>query len=359
MLKQLTLITLKKIDNMKKKKNNLTIRNSTAEFLIFTSQANRDGIEVRVEDENVWLTQKLIAKLFDVHVATINEHLKNIFNSDELDENSVVRKFLITAGDGKNYNTKHYNLEAIITLGYKINSERATNFRRWATRVLKDFTLRGYVLDDVRLKNGAFLSKQYFKDLILEIRDIRESERNFYQQITDIYATAMDYDLNSSTTKDFFANVQNKLHFAVHGHTAAELIMGRANHKKDYMGLTTWKKSPGGKIIKSDVVIAKNYLSEKEIKSLNRIVTMYLDYAEDQAENGIPMTMKDWATKLNAFLQFNNNELLEDFGKVSSVIAQSFAESEFNKYRPIQDKLFESDFDREVKKLIKKNDKNT
>ena len=330
----------------------LTIRNSTAEFLIFTSQANADGIEVRVEDENVWLTQKLIAKLFDVQIATVNEHLKNILTSDELEENSVIRKFLITASDGKNYKTKHYNLETIIALGYRINSEKATNFRRWATRVLKDFAIRGYVLDDVRLKNGAYLSKQYFKDLILEIRDIRESERNFYQQITDIYSTAMDYDLKSPTTKDFFANVQNKLHFAVHGHTAAELIMDRASHKKDYMGLTTWKKAPNGKVIKSDVVIAKNYLNEKEIKSLNRIVTMYLDYAEDQAESGIPMTMKDWATKLNAFLQFNNKELLEDFGKVTAAIAKTFAESEFEKYRPIQDKLFESDFDREIKKLI-------
>ena len=344
---------------MKKKNNRLTIRNSTAEFLIFTSQANAEGIEVRVEDENVWLTQKLIAKLFDVHVATINEHLKNIFKTNELQEQSVIRKFLITASDGKNYNTNHYSLEAIIALGYRINSEKATNFRRWATQVLKDFAIRGYVLDDVRLKNGAYLSKQYFKDLILEIRDIRESERNFYQQITDIYATAIDYDLKSPTTKDFFANVQNKLHFAVHGHTAAELIVDRANHKKDYMGLTTWKKAPNGKIIKSDVVIAKNYLDEKEIKALNRIVTMYLDYAEDQAEKGIPMTMKDWATKLNTFLQFNEKEILENFGKVTAEIARSFAESEFEKYRPIQDKLFESDFDIEMKRLLKKYDKIT
>lgn len=331
----------------------LTIRNSTAEFLIFTSQANTDGIEVRVEDENVWLTQKLIAKLFDVHIATVNEHLKNIFNAGELEENSVIRKFLITASDGKNYNTKHYNLEAIISLGYRINSERATNFRRWATRVLKDFTIRGYVLDDIRLKNGAYLSKQYFKDLILEIRDIRASERNFYQQITDIYATAIDYDLKSPTTKDFFANVQNKLHFAVHKHTAAELIIDRVNHKKDYMGLTTWKKAPDGKVIKSDVIIAKNYLSAKEIKALNRIVTMYLDYAEDQAEKGIPMTMDDWAAKLNAFLKFNEKEILGNFGKVTAEIAKSFAESEFEKYRPIQNKLFESDFDKEIKKLLK------
>ena len=335
--------------------SSLKIRNSTAEFLIFTSQADADGIEVRVEDENVWLTQKLIAKLFDVVKSNISEHLKAIFDSNELSKEATVRKFRTVQTEGNRRITRdieHYNLETIIALGYRINSEKATNFRRWATRVLKDFAIRGYVLDDVRLKNGAYLSKQYFKDLILEIRDIRESERNFYQQITDIYATAMDYDLKSPTTKDFFANVQNKLHFAVHGHTAAEIIMDRANHKKDYMGLTTWKKATNGKIIKSDVVIAKNYLSEKEIKSLNRIVTMYLDYAEDQAENGIPMTMKDWATKLNAFLQFNNKELLENFGKVTAAIAKTFAESEFEKYRPIQDRLFESDFDREVKKMI-------
>ena len=305
---------------MKKKENKLTIRNSTAEFLIFTSQANAKGIEVRVEDENVWLTQKLIAKLFNVKIPTINEHLKNIFNTNELDEVSVIRKFLTTAEDGKSYNTKHYNLEAIISLGYRINSEKATNFRRWATQVLKDFAIRGYVLDDVRLKNGAYLSKQYFKDLILEIRDIRESERNFYQQITDIYATAIDYDLRSQTTKTFFATVQNKLHFATHGQTAAELVVDRANHKRDYMGLTTWKKAPNGKIIKSDVVIAKNYLSEKEIKFLNRIVTMYLDYAEHQAEITIPMTMNDWSEKINAFLKFNN----ADIRKISSYSKSTF-----------------------------------
>lgn len=337
---------------MKKKENKLIIRNSTAEFLVFTSQAGEDGIDVRVEDENVWLTQKLIAKLFDVKIPTINEHLKNIFETQELQESSVVREFLITADDGKKYQTKHYNLEAIIALGYRINSERATNFRRWATQVLKDFTLRGYVLDTIRLKNGAYLSKQYFKDLILEIRDIRESERNFYQQITDIYVTAIDYDLKSPTTQTFFAIVQNKLHFATHGQTAAEIIVNRANHKKEYMGLTTWKKAPDGKIIKSDVIIAKNYLNEKEIKFLNRIVTMYLDYAENQAEKGIPMTMNDWSEKLNAFLKFNDADILKKAGKVAAEIAKSFAESEFEKYRPIQDKLFESDFDKEIKKMM-------
>lgn len=337
------------------KDKQLRIRNSTAEFLVFTSQAGEDSIEVRVEDENVWLTQKLIAKLFGVEVNTINYHLKEIFSTGELQAEATIRKFRIVQTEGSREVTReveHYNLQGIIAVGFRVNSEKATHFRKWAGQVLKDFTLRGYVLDDIRLKNGAYLSKQYFKDLILEIRDIRESERNFYQQITDIYATAIDYDLQSPTTKTFFATVQNKMHFATHGHTAAELIMNRANHQKDYMGLTTWKKAPDGKILKSDVVIAKNYLNEKEIKFLNRIVTMYLDYAENQAERGIPMTMDDWAQKLNAFLKFNDAEILENAGKVTAEIAKSFAESEFEKYRPIQDKLFESDFDREIKKLI-------
>lgn len=340
---------------MQKDNKKLIIRNSTAEFLIFTSQAGEDGIEVRVEDENVWLTQKLIARLFEVKIPTINEHLKNIFESEELDEKSTIRKFLIVQNEGNREVSReidHYSLEIIIALGYRINSERATDFRRWATQVLKEYAIRGYVLDDVRLKNGAYLSKQYFKDLIFEIRDIRESERNFYQQITDIYATAMDYDFASPTTKEFFATVQNKLHYAIHGNTAAELIMKRANHQKEYMGLTTWKKAPEGKILKSDVAIAKNYLNQKEIKSLNRIVTMYLDYAEHQAEKGIPMTMKDWAQKLDVFLQYNNEEILKNPGKVTAEIAKTFAESEFEKYRPIQDGLYESDFDREVKKLL-------
>jgi len=306
-----------------------------------------------VEDENVWLMQKLIAKLFDVKIPTINEHLKNAFEAEELKEKSVIRNFLITAKDGKNYKTKHYNLEGIISAGFRVNSKKAVDFRRWANQVLKKFVIRGYVLDDVRLKNGAYLSKQYFKDLILEIRDIRESERNFYQQITDIYATALDYDLNSPTTKEFFATVQNKLHFATHGNTAAEIIMNRVNHKKDYMGLATWKKAPDGKILKSDVAIAKNYLDKKEIKFLNRIVTMYLDYAESQAEKGVPVTMNDWAEKLNAFLKFNDENILDNAGKISAEVAKSFADSEFEKYRPIQDKLFESDFDREAKKILR------
>jgi len=332
---------------------NLTIRNSTAEFLIFTTANGQDTIEVKVEDETIWLTQKLIAKLFDVNVATINEHLKNIFKTHELEENSVIRKFLITASDGKNYNTKHYNLEVIISLGYRINSNKATEFRRWATQVLKTFATRGYVLDNERLKNGSYLNPQYYKDLILEIRDIRESERNFYQQITDIYATALDYDFKAPTTQDFFATVQNKLHWAIHGHTASELLVERANHKKESMGLTSWKKAPNGKILKSDVTIAKNYLAQDEIKSLNRIVTMYLDYAEDQAERNIPMTMKDWSQKLNAFLQFNERDILQNAGKVTAVIAKEFAVSEFEKYKVIQDKSYKSDFDMLLQELDK------
>ncbi len=335
------------------KAKNLTIRNSTAEFLIFTTAKTHDTIEVKVEDETVWLTQKLIAKLFDVSVATINEHLKNIFKTDELEEDSVIRKFRITASDGKNYNTKHYNLEVIISLGYRINSKKGTEFRRWATQVLKTFTTRGYVLDNERLKNGSYLNPQYYKDLILEIRDIRESERNFYQQITDIYATALDYDFKAPTTQEFFATVQNKLHWAIHGHTASELLVERAEHKKEFMGLTNWKKAPNGKILKSDVTVAKNYLSQDEIKSLNRIVSMYLDYAEDQAERNIPMTMKDWSSKLNAFLQFNERDILQNAGKVTAIIAKEFALSEFEKYKVIQDKSYKSDFDILIQMLDK------
>ena len=328
------------------KNKKLQIRNSTAEFLVFTKQAGGDSIEVRVEDETVWLTQKLIATLFDVNVRTISEHLQNIFNSNEIDENSVIRKFRTTATDGKNYDTQFYNLDAIISVGYRVNSTRATQFRQWATNVLRDFAIRGWVLDKDRLKNGAYLSEEYFTQLLAEIREIRASERKFYQKITDIYVTAMDYNVNSPTTKDFFAAVQNKLHFAIHGHTAAELIVKRADSEKDKMGLTTWKNAPEGKIIKTDVSIAKNYLNMQEIKSLDRFVTMYLDYAETQAERNIPMTMEDWASKLNAFLQFNEKELLTNSGKVSHAIAKAFAESEFDKYRVIQDKQFHSDFDK-------------
>ncbi|PIF02777.1 MAG: cell filamentation protein Fic [Paludibacter sp.] len=332
-------------------RKNLQIRNSTAEFLIFTNQKGQDGIEVRIEDDTIWLSQKLMAVLFDVSVATINEHLKNIFNSNELQENSVIRNFLITASDGKKYNTKHYNLDAIISVGYRVNSKRATQFRQWATSVLKNYAVKGWVLDKERLKNGAYLNENYFDELIAEIREIRASERQFYQKITDIYATAFDYNLKSPITKEFFAKVQNKLHFAIHGKTAAELIMQRADSEKKHMGLTSWKNAPDGKIIKTDVSIAKNYLGKDEIKSLNRFVTMYLDYAETQAEKQIPMSMEDWSNKLNAFLEFNEKDILNHSGKVSHAIAKSFAESEFEKYRIVQDKLFLSDFDKLIKSV--------
>lgn len=337
---------------------NIAIRNSTVEFLVFTSQNGENTIDVRVEDGNVWLTQKLMAKLFGVDLSTVNEHLTNIYTTSELNEISTIRKFPIVQLEGNREVTRqvnHYSLEAIIAVGFRISSNEAINFRKWANQVIKDFTLKGYVLDDVRLKNGSYLNKEYFKDLILQIRDIRQSERNFYQQITDIYATSLDYNLSSPTTREFFATVQNKMHYATHGNTAAELVIKRANHETMNMGLTNWKNAPSGKIIKSDVVIAKNYLSSDEVQALNRIVTMYLDYAEDQANKGVPMTMADWAKKLNAFLAFNDREILENAGKVTAAIAKEFAESEFEKYRPIQDINFESDFDREVKRVLQKN----
>lgn len=342
---------------MTKEIKNLAIRNSTAEFLIFTSQAGEESIEVKFEDETVWLTQKMLAKLFDVDVRTVNEHLQNIFNSNELDKNSVIRKFRNTASDGKSYEVQFYNLDAIISVGYRVNSHRATQFRQWATQILKDFAIKGYVLDRERLKNGTFFGKKYFEDLLLEIREIRASERMFYQKITDIYATAVDYNPEDRLTKEFFATVQNKMHYAIHGNTAAELIMQRASKTRKNMGLAVWKHSPHGKIIRSDVSIAKNYLQKEEIQSLNRIITMYLDYAEDQAKINIPMTMEDWSKKLNAFLKFNDREILNDPGKVTAEMAKQFAESEFEEYRIIQDRLFESDFDIVTKKLLKQKDK--
>ncbi len=335
------------MDNKKK----LQIRNSTAEFLIFTNQKGQDGIEVRFENETIWLSQKLMAILFDCSSDNISLHLKNIFKSRELDEDSVTEDFSVTASDGKTYKTKHYNLDAIISVGYRINSQRATQFRQWATSVLKNYAIKGWVLDKERLKNGTFLNKNYFDELLADIREIRASERMCYQKITDIYSTAFDYNVDSPTTKDFFAMVQNKLHFAIHGKTAAELIMNRADSDKEFMGLTNWKNAPTGKIIKTDVSIAKNYLNKDEIKSLDRFVTMYLDYAETQAENNIPMSMEDWADKLNAFLQFNQKEILTNVGKVGHSIAKAFAETEFEKYRIVQDRLFQSDFDKLIDKL--------
>ena len=324
----------------------LKIRNSTAEFLTFTIQAQEDGVEVRLQDETIWLSQKLMGVLFECSSDNISLHLKHIFQAGELYEKSVTEYFSATASDGKNYRTKFYNLDAIIAVGYRINSKRATAFRRWATNVLRDYTIRGYIIDKERMKNGTFFNEDYFKSLLEEVREIRASERLFYQKITDIYATAFDYDAESQTTMQFFANVQNKLHFAIHHHTAAELIMNRADSNKEHMGLTTWKKAPSGKIIKSDVIVAKNYLTEQEMRQLDRVVSMYLDYAENQAEKHIPMSMEDWSKKLDAFLQFNEYDLLNNIGKVSSEVAKAFAESEFEKYRIIQDRLFQSDFDR-------------
>lgn len=336
------------------KTSKVQIRNSTAEFLIFTTRAGENGIEVRIAEETVWLTQKLIAELFQVTVPTINEHLDNIYKQKELSREATVRKFRIVQTEGNRQverTTDFYNLDAIISVGYRVNSLRATQFRQWATGILRDFSIRGYVLDKERLKNGSFFSKEYFENLIAEIREIRASERKFYQKITDIYATAMDYRADAETTQLFFAAVQNMLHYAIHGHTAAELVVKRADSSKESMGLTSWKNAPDGKILKPDVSVAKNYLTEKELKALDRFVTMYLDYAEDQAERNIPMTMEDWANKLNAFLQFNEREILDNPGTVSQAIAKSFAESEFEKYRIVQDRLFESDFDKVVKKL--------
>jgi hypothetical protein len=336
---------------MIKKNKKLQIRNSTAEFLIFTTQSGADGIEVRYEDETIWLTQKLMAALFGVTVPTINEHLKNIFAGEELQQDSVIRKFRTTASDGKNYNTNFYNVDAIISVGYRVNSKRATQFRQWATRVLREFAVKGYVLDRKRMENGSFLGEDYFERLLEEIREIRLSERRFYQKITDIYATSMDYNKDAPTTREFFAKVQNKLHFAIHGHTAAELIMRCADSNKEQMGLTSWEQSPDGKILKTDVSVAKNYLSQNELESLGRIVNSYLDLAEERARRKIPMNMEDWAKRLDLFLEFDDRDILRDSGKVTAQIAKEFAESEFEKYRIVQDRLFESDFDREIKRI--------
>lgn len=329
------------------------IRNSTAEFLIFTNQTGDQSIEVRYEDNEIWLTQKRIAELFEVSLPTINEHLKHIFASEELNELSVIRNFRITATDGKNYNTKHYNLDAVISVGYRVNSVRATQFRQWATQVLREFAQKGYVLDRERMENGTFLGEDYFERLLEEIREIRLSERRFYQKITDIYATAVDYNKNAPTTKTFFATVQNKLHYAIHQHTAAELIVERADSDKPNMGLTTWAKSPDGKILKSDVSVAKNYLNNEELKDLGAIVNAFLDLAERRARRQIPMTMEDWAKRLDIFLNADELPILDGKGKISFDEAKLHAETEFKKYRVIQDRNFESDFDRLLKNQSK------
>ena len=324
----------------------LQIRNSTVDFLVFTKDAGEDGIEVRVQNHDVWLTQKAIAQLFDVERSVVTKHLKNIYESKELLEELTCANFAQVADNGKTYQYKFYSLSCIIAVGYRTNSARATQFRQWATKVLDTFTKQGYVLDKERLINGQIFDEDYFEHLISEIQEIRASERRFYQKITDIYATAVDYSLDSQITRDFFATVQNKMHYAVHGNTAAEVIVERADHNKEHMGLTTWRNAPKGKIVKADVSVAKNYLSADEMQELNEIVTMYLDYATRQARRHIPMTMEDWASKLDAFLQFNDAEILQDKEKVTAAIAKAFAESEFEKYRVIQDQLYQSDFDR-------------
>ncbi len=324
----------------------LQIRNSTVDFLVFTRDAGEDGVEVRVQDHDVWLTQKGIGQLFDVDRSVVTKHIKNIYKNGELSKDSTCAKFAQVADNGKTYQYMFYSLSAIIAVGYRINSDRATQFRQWATKVLDTFTKQGYVLDKNRLINGQIFDEDYFDHLISEIQEIRASERRFYQKITDIYATAVDYSLDSQITKDFFATVQNKMHYAIHGNTAAELIVSRADHTKEHMGLTSWKNAPDGKIVKADVSVAKNYLSLSEMQELNEIVTMYLDYATRQARRHIPMTMADWASKLDAFLQFNDADILQDKGKVTAAIAKSFAESEFEQYRVIQDRLYQSDFDK-------------
>ena len=325
---------------------NIEIRNSAAEFLIFMLEGKEDGIQVMYKDETIWATQKAMAQLFDVGVPAISKHLKNIFESGELDGKSVISKMETTASDGKNYDTAFYNLDAIISVGYRVNSVRATQFRLWCTFVLRQFAIRGYVLDHKRMENGAFLGVDYFEHLLAEIREIRLSERRFYQKLTDIYATAIDYNKDAPTTRFFFKKVQNKMHYAVHGHTAAELIVERADANKEHMGLTTWENAPNGKIVKTDVSVAKNYLREKELEEMGRIVNASLDMAESMAKRHIPMTMEDWAKRIDKFINLFESSILQDSGKVSAEYAKEFAESEFEKYRIIQDRLFQSDFDR-------------
>ena len=347
---------------MIRKKADVSLRSSAAEYLTYVASTgdSSESVEMRYEDENIWLTQKMMAALYDVDVRTINYHIKKVFSDSELLEDSVIRKFRITADDGKAYLTKHYSLQMIIAVGFKVNSERAVQFRKWVNEIAATYTIKGWVMDEDRLKyGGTVLTKKYFEEQLEKIREIRVSERMFYQKITDLYATAIDYDKNAQSTRRFYATVQNKMHFAVHGHTAAEVIVERADAEKPHMGLTTWKAAPDGKIQESDVVIAKNYLSEFEMGQLNRMVTAYLDYAENMAERNIPMTMNDWETRLNAFIQMFEYGLLKDAGNVSAEIARLHALSEFEKYRVIQDRIFMSDYDRfllEMEAQIERND---
>lgn len=337
----------------KKKKEEITIRSSAAEYLTYVASVgdNADSIEMRYEDENIWLTQKMMATLYDVEVNTINYHIKKVFRDSELQEDSVIRRFRITAEDGKNYNANHYSLEMIIAVGFKVNSERAVQFRKWVNQIAKDYTIKGWVMDSERIKRGTYLTEKYFEEQLERIREIRASERKFYQKVTDLYATAIDYDKTAAATKRFYATVQNKMHYAIHGHTAAELIVERANHQKEHMGLTTWADAPSGKIKKTDVTVAKNYLSEFEMGQLERMVSAYLDFAESMTLRHIPLTMQDWETRLNGFIEMFEYGLLKDAGKVSAEIAKLHAETEFEKYRVIQDELFMSDFDRYMLEL--------
>ena len=339
---------------MSKKKNEVTIRSSAAEYLTYVASTGEtvESVEIRYEDENIWLTQKMMAVLYDVGVSTINYHIQKIFEDSELDENSTIRKFRIVQNEGDRQVERpviHYSLQMIIAVGFKVNSERAVQFRKWVNTIASEYTIKGFVMDDERLKQGTYLTDKYFEEQLERIREIRASERRFYQKITDLYATAVDYDKNSKATKRFYATVQNKMHFAVHGCTAAEVIFERANSKKEYMGLTTWQDAPDGKIKRSDVTVAKNYLTEFEMSQLNRMVTAYLDFAENMALRKIPLTMQDWESRLNGFIEMFQYGLLQDAGKVSAEIAKIHAETEFEKYRIIQDQLFESDYDRFIR----------
>ena len=341
---------------MAKKKDEITIRSSAAEYLTYVASMGdqQDSIEMRYEDENIWLTQKMMATLYDVGLPTINEHIKKIYADSELEEAATIRNFRIVQTEGSRQvtrDTKHYSLQMIIAVGFKVNSERAVQFRKWVNQIAKDYTIKGWVMDDERLKRGTYLTEKYFDEQLERIREIRASERKFYQKITDLYATAVDYDKNSATTRRFYATVQNKMHYAVHGHTAAEMIVERADHTKEHMGLTTWADAPEGKIKKSDVTVAKNYLSQDEMKQLNRMVTAYLDFAENMTLRHIPLTMQDWEKRLNSFIEMFDYGILQDAGKVSAEIAKLHAETEFEKYRVIQDRLFMSDFDKYMLEL--------
>ena len=344
------------------KKQEITIRSSAAEYLTFVAATgeNQDNIEMRYEDENIWLTQKMLATLYDVEVPTINYHIKKIFRDSELQPEATIRKFLIVQSEGSREVSRaveHYNLQMIIAVGFKVNSERAVQFRKWVNQIAKEYTIKGWVMDDERLKRGTYLTDKYFEEQLARVREIRASERKFYQKVTDLYATAVDYDKTAKMTKRFYATVQNKMHFAVHGHTAAELIMDRANREKEHMGLTTWQDAPDGKIKITDVTVAKNYLTEFEMEQLNRMVSSYLDFAESMTKRKIPLTMQDWEVRLNAFIEMFEYGLLKDAGKVSAAIAKLHAETEFEKYRITQDQLFLSDFDKYILELEEKSKK--